>query len=337
MLRKSLALENIKKGIKRPTEAIDETLFEVLYRAPATYINTKTTIGTNVFSLDWDVLVILDTCRVDALREVADEYSFLKNIGRIRSAGGRSPEWIAKTFEKQYSDQIRDTAYLSANVFAEKILVDHDPETVRLSESTIAYKQLRKIPTVDVEDLGKFEYLYTYESVGEEGPLGHKEGGTPPRYVTDRGIAVGRQEDFSRIILHYLQPHPPYAANAIAEDRDLHRYEKDWWGYLADTGDRETIWNAYLDELRSVLDEVEILLNNLDVETVALSADHGESFGEYWEHGHKTGSLNPYVRYVPWVTMTASDKNTYEPRFEAPSSQPETRKEDQLKALGYRM
>jgi hypothetical protein len=31
-----------------------------------------------VYDLEWDTLIILDTCRVDALRTVADEYDFLE-------------------------------------------------------------------------------------------------------------------------------------------------------------------------------------------------------------------------------------------------------------------
>ncbi|WP_247002212.1 hypothetical protein [Halosolutus gelatinilyticus] len=339
MLKHNVTLENVKKAFKYPRQAVDETLYEVCYRIPATYANTKRTIGTNVFSREWDLLIILDTCRVDALEAVAPEYDFIPDVGSIRSVGGRSPEWIAKTFVEKYEDEIRRTGYLSANVFPERILRNRHHESASISDEQLTYRLLRRIPTVDVDALGHFEYLYRYEPVGEPGPLGHEGGGTPPRYVTDRGIQVGRRDDLDRVILHYLQPHPPYVVNALREGRDeLYRYEYDWWGYLGETGDYETIWETYLDELRYVLDDVELLLENVDAETVAISADHGEAFGEYWEYGHKTGSLHPKVRTVPWVETTATDEGTYSPSFDPPSeTETDPAIEEQLEALGYRM
>lgn len=340
MLRHELNINKVKKAINRPRQAVDETLFELAYRIPMTYVNTQRTIGTNVFTKDWDVLILLDTCRVDALAAIEPEYDFINNVSSIWSVGGRSPEWIAKTFENQYLAEARNTAYLSANVFAEKILVDRDPDSATLDESTLSYKLLNNIPTLSADQLGRFENIYNYEPVGKEGPLGHTDGGTPPRYITDRGIAVSREYDFDRIILHYLQPHPPYVANALEERRDLRQHEVDWWGYLAETGDVETIWNAYLDELRFVLDEIQTLLENVDAETVAISADHGEAFGEYWEYGHKTGSLNPKVRKVPWVITSATDKKTYTPKFGAPgakSHRDDDEMTEQLEALGYKV
>jgi len=338
MLKHNLNWENIKKGLRNPRQAIDSTVSELVLRTPLTYLNTKTNIGTNVFSRNWDVLILLDTCRVDALQEVAPEYDFLSDIGSIRSVGGRSPEWIAKTFVEKYEETIRDTAYLSANVFSKQILQERHHESISWSKVNLAYSLLGRIPTVDASMLGRFEYLYEYEPVGEDGLFGHKDGGTPPRYVTDRGIAVNREKDFDRLVLHYLQPHPPYVANAIESGRELEQYESDWWGYLGETGDYETIWETYLDELRYVLDDVEILLDNIDAETAVISADHGESFGEFWEFGHKTGSINPTVRTVPWVETTAEDSGLYSPSISPPSdTESDDSVDDRLEALGYRM
>ena len=339
MLKHNVTTENINKAVKNPKQAFDKTVSELILRTPITYLNTVSTIGTNVFSREWDVLILLDTCRVDALQEVSGEYSFLKGIEPMWSIGGRSPEWIAKTFTEQYETEISNTAYLSANAFSEKILKSRHHESATPNEVNLAYSLLGQIPTLNVSSLGRFEYLYEYEPVGADGPLGHNDGGTPPRYVTDRGIIVGRKHDFDRVILHYLQPHPPYVANALEEERELEQHERDWWSYLGETGDYETIWNTYLDELRYVLDDVELLLENLDAETVAISADHGEAFGEYWEYGHHTGSINPHVRKVPWVETTATDQHAYTPTTDPPSNGIDIKSatDDQLEALGYKM
>jgi len=327
----------MRKAIRSPRQAFDKAFYEPFYRIPVTYLNTNHTIGTNIYEREWDLLIVLDTCRVDALREVADEYEFIQGVQKITSVGGRSPEWIAKTFVDDYESEIRDTAYLSANVFSEAVLEDRKQEKASVREIQVSYKLLGRIPTVDVDTLGKCEHLFNFEPVGEDGSLGHEEGGTPPRYVTDRGIAVGRTFDFDRIILHYLPPHPPYTANAIAENRPLKEWESDWWGYLSRTGDRETIWNTYLDELRYVLDDIEVLLENIDAEKVVITADHGEAFGEYLEYGHHNGSLHPKVRTVPWVETSATDERTYTSEFDEPSRGLDTADRDsQLEALGYK-
>lgn len=333
-----ISLEDIKKAVRNPIQAVDKTLLEAGIRIPATYLNTRTTIGTNVYSRDWDVLILLDTCRVDALKQVAPEYDFLTGVDSIRSVGGSSPEWIAKTFTEENTAEINNTAYLSANAFSNQILVDSHHGNLSWKNSNLSYKLLSRIPTVDASSLGRFEYLYSYEPVGEQGPLGHKEGGTPPRYVTDRAITVNREFDFDRMILHYLQPHPPYSANAVQTGRDLEEHEKDWWGYLGRTGDRDTIWESYIAELKYVLDDVELLLKNIDAETVAISSDHGEAFGEYWEYGHYVGSMNPKVRNVPWVETSAEDSGMYSPSIEPPPREDNDSSVDsRLEALGYKM
>ena len=79
-----------------------------------------------------------------------------------------------------------------------------------------------------------------------------------------------------------------------------------------------------------------ILLKNVDARTVAISADHGEAFGEYWEYGHHIGSLHPKVRTVPWVETTATDEGTYTPSIDPPSQTSTGRSvEAQLESLGY--
>ncbi|WP_247002210.1 hypothetical protein [Halosolutus gelatinilyticus] len=282
------------------------------------------------------MLILLDTCRVDALREVAPEYEFIPSVESILSTGGASAEWLARTFDEQHRDEIADTAFLSAQNHVQQILDTNLPE--RDSDKPLPFKALRFMPSVDLEDVGKVEYIFRYEPVGEEGPYGHPEGSTPPRYVTDRGIQVGRREEYDRLILQYHQPHTPWFSTALEEDRDLKYHERDWWNYYMETGDVDTIWDAYMSDLRYVLDDIELLLRNIDAETVAISSDHGEAFGEYGILGHTLGSLHPKVRKVPWVETTATDEGSYEPSIDEPSSErvPREKLDEQLKALGYR-
>jgi hypothetical protein len=157
--------------------------------------------------------------------------------------------------------------------------------------------------------------------------------------VTDRAVTVGREHDFDRLILQYHQPHTPWFSEALAEGRDLEYHEYDWWNYYTETGDVETIWQSYMSDLRYVLDDIELLLDNLEAETVAISSDHGEAFGEYGILGHKLGSLHPKVRKVPWVETSGQDDGSYQPTVEEPDNSKMSREklDDQLDALGYRI
>jgi hypothetical protein len=329
-------LEKVRKGLKNPSRVLDQVILDYTYRTPAIGLNGIRTIGTNVFDREWDVLIVLDTARVDALRVVADEYDFIGQVDSIWSVGGASAEWLARTFDEKHVAEIQNTAFLSAQSHVQEILDTKVQKTD--SDRPLPLKALRTIPSVDIEQLGKVEYLFNFETIGEEGPFGHTWGNTPPRYVTDRGIAVGREHDFDRLMLQYHQPHTPWFSQALEEGRDLKYHEYDWWNYYYDTGDIESIWGAYMSDLRYVLDDIEVLLDNLDAERVVITADHGEAFGEYGILGHKLGSLHPQIRKVPWIVTSAEDNETYQPTVEEPDNSKMSREEldNQLEALGYR-
>jgi hypothetical protein len=331
-----LSLENIKKGIKNPTRVIDEIVLDYLYRVPAVGVNAHKTIGTNVFDREWDTLIVLDTARVDALRLVSDEYEFITDVESIWSVGGASAEWLARTFDEKHTAEIQNTAFLSAQNHLQQILDTkiHEADNDR----SLSFKALRLFPSVSIDELGKAEYLFKFETIGEEGPFGHTEGNTPPRYVTDRGIAVGREHDFDRLILQYHQPHTPWFSKALEENRSLKYHEYDWWNYYYETGDVDSIWEAYMSDLRHALDDIEILLRNLDSDRVIITADHGEAFGEYGVLGHKLGSLHPQIRRVPWIVTSAEDSETYEPSVQEPDQSKMSQKKlnEQLKSLGYK-
>lgn len=322
--------ENIKTGLRNPFLVFDQLVLEHAYRVPVVLLENRFSVGTNVFDEGWDLLIILDTCRVDALREVADEYDFLTDIGELISVGASSPEWIARTFTEEYADQIAETAYLSCNGNAETVLEKDAPAN---DPGYLTHGLLKRFDYVDADRLGRLEKLWSYEPTGEEGPYGHVDGATPPRYLTERAIDVGRNHSYDRMILHYHQPHNPYTAKAMEEGRDLFEYETHF------RLDPEKAWESYLADLRYVLDDVELLLDNIDAERVVITSDHGEAFGEYGIYGHPIGSLHPHVRTVPWAVTTASDEGTHTPETPRPSKSKEASGQDvdeTLEALGYK-
>lgn len=300
-------------------------------RKAGVWASSRNLLGRNVFEEDWDLLILLDTCRPDALRAVEDEYPFINSVEKRRSVGGQSPEWIANTFDRSYADVISNTAYITANPHSGTVFENNLESRWDNTDDTIdnieRMRKWGKYDFVSKEDLGKYDPLWKYESKDDyEHP--------PPRYVTDRAIETARESDFSRIILHYMPPHAPYVSRAREEERELKEHESNPFGYLRNTGDKETVYNAYLHMLRWVLDDVELLLNNIDSEKVVISSDHGEAFGEYGVYNHHSGSLHPHIRNVPWSVTTATDRHEYEPQFN-PEETSERSVEDTLEALGY--
>jgi hypothetical protein len=325
-MRNKITWENVVTGVKNPLLLFDQLVLEHAIRVPTVLLEHRFSLGANVFEEEWDLLVILDTCRVDALGEVADEYDFLTDIGKLVSVGSSSPEWIARTFTEEYRSEIENTAYLTCNGNAETLLEQDNPAT---DSGYLTYSLLERFDYVDADTLGRLEKLWSYEPTGEEGPYGHVEGATPPRYLTERAIAVGRERSFDRMILHYHQPHNPYAAKAMEEGRELFDYEMEF------RLDPERAWESYLADLRYVLDDVELLLDNIDADRVVISADHGE----YGVYGHPIGALHPHVRNVPWAITTASDSGTYTPEIPRPSASDEASSRDvdeTLETLGYK-
>lgn len=277
-------------------------------------------VGTNVYDREWDVLVLLDTCRVDALEELAPEYEFLETVDSICSVGSTSAEWIANTFRDSYREEIEQTACLTTNAYMKAVLERRD-----------YLGGTRHV--VDPDAFGLLVHLWETIPPSER-PFFHP----PPRALTDRAIELGRRAAFDRVVLHYRPPHAPYTARAIADDREPHPYEKDLFAALHDGEDRQRIWEAYLDELRAGLDEVELLVENLDADRVAISADHGEAFGEWGIYSHPLGAPVPAVRRVPWVVTSATDTGEYDPERDDEASA-ETERQSltaQLQALGYR-
>lgn len=344
-----MRMQRVRRAAKNPQMAkfhIQNEMIPSVYRKPATYGYSNFKWGQNIFDRDWDVLILLDTCRVDALKEVEDEYDFLTNIHEISSVGGSTLEWTANTFTQERKSIIKDTAYLTPNGWAKKMIEDRELERKR--DDHPGLRRIRKFGNTDLAyagDFGLLEHIWKYVPENKD-KVGAKalrkilddkfnQGRAPPRFLTDRGVAVAREHDFDRLILHYIQPHAPYVGKAIEEVRPLEEHEKNPFRYLHNTGHRDLVWQSYLNELRRALDEIQIVLQNIDADTVAISADHGEAFGEYGIYGHHTGTIHPKIRTVPWVETTAADENTFEPEIE-PQDSRELSVDQTLSALGYK-
>jgi hypothetical protein len=268
-------------------------------------LSTRLRLGTHVFDEEWDLLVVLDTCRVDALRAVADEYDFIDGVGAITSLGSTSVEWLSQTFDRDHADQIARTAYVTGKIDSETILRDADyPPNYRQPPATW--------PAWDVVSADDFALLDEVWRDATDDRLRV----VPPQPLTERAIRAGREGDHDRLLVHYMQPHTPYIAEllsaGVTDETTVPAVDADPFSALrAGRVDRAEVWERYLDNLRFVLDSVGLLLENVDADRVVITADHGEGFGEYGVYEHPVGCPAPTVKRVPWAVTTATDTGSY--------------------------
>lgn len=309
---------------EHPTRAVLYIIF-TLYLAVWYVWTSRWPFGRNVYESDWDLLIILDACRVDALREVANEYDFIEDVDSVWSVGSQSAEWMANTFTESWYDEIEKTTYISGNGYSGSVL----KRGKRPPANNTIPVDISSWSTVDESVFNS--HVEVWKTNHDE-----KYGSVLPKPITDYTIEEGRNGDANRIIAHYTQPHLPYIGIAYREGRKATELEDRGYELLEEgRGSTDEAYKAYVETLRWVLDDVEELLENIDAEKVVITSDHGEAFGEWKAYGHPEGFPHPVIRKVPWVETRARDTDTREPDIEVDSSI-ETDIEDHLRDLGYR-
>ncbi|MFB6185935.1 MAG: hypothetical protein ABEI86_03600, partial [Halobacteriaceae archaeon] len=228
----------------------------------------------DIFNYDWDLLIILDTCRVDAIKEVKQEYEFINDINSHWSVGGSSNEWILNTFNVDNINYVNKTSYVTSNPHAMTVLEKNFEKNFEGEiNGTHPLERYSTHEPIDPEEFYTYVPLYKHHLDDQDY--------TSPRRVTDHVINIDRNDHSPRIVAHYMPPHKPYLARQ--EDGEM----------LA--GDpRDVTWESYIDNLRWGLNEVQILLNNVDRDRVVITADHGENFlFRPILPGHRLGMMSP--------------------------------------------
>jgi hypothetical protein len=268
--------------------------------------------GTSVYEREWDILVVLDACRGDLFHAVAPEFGLFTEMSTVWSVGSSSSEWLENTF----------------NGAAEAA------QTVMVTGNTWTDRYLNAGEFAALDEVWKYAWDEDINTV-------------PPSAVTDRAIAHARDRDPDRLVVHYMQPHHPFIPDPIAGDGGMartgsHSSESNPWIMLR-RGEMQVtdVWDAYEANLRHVLPEVETLVENLDGK-IAVTADHGNLFGEWGLYGHPMETPVPALLRVPWATATGQGCQTYSPSLVPPEPLPVGRvygadaDSDRLEALGYR-
>jgi hypothetical protein len=262
--------------------------------------------GTPIYARDWDLLIVVDACRFDLMREVAAEYEYIDRVGAFRSLDSMTLQWMKKNFVPTYADEMARTAYVCGNPFSKEAL--------------------------DADDFLALDEVWEY--------VWDDPGTVPPRAITDRTIAASREREPDRLVAHYMQPHCPFISRPdLTQGKRLDKFgNQEWddvWQKLqAGTVSREAVWTGYRENLELVLNDIGLLLNNIKAENVVITSDHGNALGEWLVYGHPPGMPLDCLRVVPWIETDAVDRGNYSPDTDVETSA-STDRDQQLAALGY--
>ena len=263
-----------------------------------------------IYKRDWDVLVVLDGCRVDLLKAVAGEYPFVNVDETVESVGSASFEWLVKNFTEKFKTEVAETAHVTGNVKTNLAL---DPGDFLVLDEVWKYAWDEEIGTIR------------------------------PRPITDRAIRTWRDLTPGRMIIHYMQPHFPSLSHPDLGSKTVRDMSGGGWESYP-IWDRlrvgevthDEVWEAYMGNLEVVLEDVELLLESINAETVVITSDHGNAMGEFGFYDHPGYHPLSVLREVPWCTTTANKTRDYEPEeYHKETEVTETTVKDRLESLGY--
>lgn len=273
------------------------------------YHNLPISLGDNIYEYNWDVLILLDACRADSLRTAAKEFNWLSDeFSTIWSVGSQSPDWMENTFTEEYSEAVGETGYITANPYSHEY--------------------------VESDSLAFIDEVWRD---GWDDDLGT----VPADAVTDRAITAGRNGEWNRLIVHYMQPHFPSIPDPLGDSLALDEFGRRGltiWDQIRE-GDLNSsrAMRSYQANLEYILESVNTLRKNIEANKVIISADHGECFGEWGFYGHPGNKPVPVLRFVPWCQIDATDSMDRQSKEkEEEDSGTDIDISERLKALGYK-
>lgn len=265
--------------------------------------------GDVIWEREWDVLVILDACRYDVFESEYSDAEWIESLERVTSVGSASPEWMDNTFRSKYADEMLNTAYVTGNPFSE----EHIPH----------------------ESMGLVDEVWKYVWDRETGTI-------PPEPLTNQAVRHYRTGMFDRIIVHYMQPHWPYISESLGggfnpetimrEEQETNAFDLQNRGKIS----KKDHLDSYTKNLHYLMKHIQkVLLNSIDAEKVILSADHGESFGEFGIYEHPVGVPIPTLRTVPWAVTSAKKIGEYDVKKIKEEKKADIDRTERLSDLGY--
>lgn len=303
------SLDQLRRGLSTPSLFFREANRRYYRALSGRAWNAE---GIDIFSEDWDNLIILDACRYDAFERANPFDGELES--RI-SRGSNTVEFLRGNVQGRTLD---DTVYVTAN-----------PQFYRNRDR------------LDAE-------FHSVLNIWAEDGWDEETGTVLPETVTKRAVEAAERYPNKRLFVHYVQPHYPFIGTDTSFDKG-HLDDEAEEGYNVwskimegDLSIEETeIWSMYLDNLRVALRSVESLVQGLSGLTV-VSSDHGNMFGERCppfpirEWGHPRGLYTDQLVKVPWLRLEGTERREIEAEEGTGGLQGiEETAEDRLRELGY--
>ena len=273
----------------------------------------------DVMEEDWDNLFVLDACRTDLFEETINTESF-SNYEHRTSLGSLTPEWTKNNFD---DNRYGDTVYVSGNPWISKIAGNTFYDLVEVWTKSFD----NRLWTVHADDIYK--------------------------------AAIGNYQEDKRLIVHFMQPHPPFIREVngslesalghesahwrparIMEDSQKGVYNI-WHALGRGELNHQSVWNAYKANLEYVYEYAIDLAMEIPGKTV-ITSDHGILMGERLRpipikaFGHPYGVRHKRLTEVPWAVVEGKRRD-----ISATSQETENHDvnnevvTDRLKKLGY--
>jgi hypothetical protein len=281
-----------------------------------------------VVAEDWDTLIVLDACRYDLFEALYRDYDLSGSLEKRTAMGTGTPAFLRANFA---GGTFHDTVYVTANPYV----------ATELDEAQ----------------------FHAVESIWRDGWDDDLQT-VRPETVATRALTAAERYPDKRLVVHFLQPHAPFIGERRLGERESFAIRRVALGETGATRrgatpferlargelSRETVWNAYADNLAVAMPVLERLLDSLPGRT-AVTADHGNAFGERAEpfsirvYGHPLGVMIPALTDVPWFVSDNGERRAIraaaptetrtdaDERSDGPSRS--GRSDDRLRALGY--
>lgn len=274
------------------------------------------TIGTNIFENDeWDVCIVLDSCRYDMLSNAVQE-----NVTGVWSVGSVTTEWLANTFHEDRVPNAHKLGLVSATPHTTTVFRDRN----YLTNPGAAPWRYPEPAVIAPEDFAGFHEVWRSHASELDA--------VPPNVMRDATLEAHDRHD--RVVAHWLQPHEPFIAPHTQYHGGSPTGENVWTELEQGVVDEQTVWRAYNNNLNWALTYLKETIDAIDG-TVLVTADHGNAFGRWGVYGHPFGWPAKNVRKVPWLLIEGKNEpREYERVLDADGTTADV--DAQLRALGYR-
>ncbi|WP_123538111.1 type 2 periplasmic-binding domain-containing protein [Halosimplex salinum] len=277
------SLSQLRRGLSTPSLFFREANRLYHRRLNQQGYNTD---GVDIFTEDWDNLLLLDACRYDMFTE---QSTLEGRLEHRTSRGSSTREFLKGNFQNR---ELHDTVYVTAN-----------PQLYRHRDWLGA-------------SLHAVEHVWMEEGWDETRQT------VLPETTTEAALDAAKRYPDKRLLVHYLQPHYPFITDETLpfdDSQPLGNPNEPASWYHVMTGDLSPstadIWRAYRDNLDRALPHVERLLNDIEGRTVVTS-DHGNMVGERaWpfpirEWGHPRGIYTEKLVKVPWLIHESGNRKS---------------------------